>query len=217
MVGAARTRACGVWVLATATALLAVSLVAPAALALRTGADDLETALVRGCSAVLLGCAAWAWAVTTAVVVEVVRGAPRSAPSGVVRRGVLALCGLAAVGGLVVPAAGAAAPGEPRDRTAGAAALDGLPLPDRAEGAAARPTPARPAPQTGASITVRPGDTLWAIARRDLGAGADGTAVARRVRALHDLNRRVIGPDPDLVHPGQQLRLPAPSPEGEHP
>ena len=46
------------------------------------------------------------------------------------------------------------------------------------------------------SYTVRPGDTLWAIARSH----------ATTVERLTQLNRL---PDPDLIYPGQVLRLPA--------
>ena len=57
-------------------------------------------------------------------------------------------------------------------------------------------TTAQPAPR----CVVRPGDSLSSI------------AVARAVRggwqALYAANRRVIGPDPDVIHPGTVLVLP---------
>ena len=57
-------------------------------------------------------------------------------------------------------------------------------------------TTAQPAPR----YVVRPGDSLSSI------------AVARAVRggwqALYAANRRVIGPDPDVIHPGTVLVLP---------
>ncbi|WP_240662238.1 peptidoglycan DD-metalloendopeptidase family protein [Streptomyces sp. WAC 06738] len=62
---------------------------------------------------------------------------------------------------------------------------------------AARAAPAEPAPP---SYRVREGDTLTAIARR-LGVPLD---------RLYEVNRSVIGPDPDLLRPGQILRAPAP-------
>lgn len=57
-----------------------------------------------------------------------------------------------------------------------------------------------------AERTVRPGDTLWAIAS-DLTGNADATTVARRVHELHRANRSVVGDDPDLILPGQRLRV----------
>jgi nucleoid-associated protein YgaU len=68
--------------------------------------------------------------------------------------------------------------------------------------------PSRPQP---AIVVVRPGDTLWTIARADLLANADDGAVAVRVREVHQVNRAVIGADPDLILPGQRLRMPRPT------
>ena len=51
-------------------------------------------------------------------------------------------------------------------------------------------------------VTVAPGDTLWDIADRRLGAGASWPAIYR-------LNRDVIGPDPGVITPGQRLVLPS--------
>jgi nucleoid-associated protein YgaU len=79
--------------------------------------------------------------------------------------------------------------------------IAGLPLPDRAVGGPARPTPA--------VVEVRPGDSLWAIARRDLGSEADDAAVTARWHEIYELNRTVVGADPDLIQPAQRLRLPA--------
>lgn len=70
------------------------------------------------------------------------------------------------------------------------------PSPARAE-AAARPAP--PPPKT---YTVKPGDTLWAIAKRTLGDGS-------RWREIYEANASLIGKDPALILPGQTLRLPA--------
>ena len=49
------------------------------------------------------------------------------------------------------------------------------------------------------TYTVRPGDTLSGIAA---GLGM------RDWRPLYEANRSVIGPDPDLLRPGQVLTLP---------
>lgn len=69
--------------------------------------------------------------------------------------------------------------------------------------AAPAPAPvptAAPAPAS-ASYRVRQGDTLSAIALRTLGNG-------NRWREIYDLNRDVIGQNPNLIHPGQVFRLP---------
>jgi len=59
-------------------------------------------------------------------------------------------------------------------------------------------------------VVVRAGDTLWALAERALPAGADNGAVTARWHRIYRLNRDLIGPDPDLIQPGQRLRLPRP-------
>jgi resuscitation-promoting factor RpfA len=56
-----------------------------------------------------------------------------------------------------------------------------------------------------AAVTVRTGDTLWDIARRHLPAGADAAAIADAWPRWYAANRHVIGPDADLLRPGQRL------------
>ncbi len=58
--------------------------------------------------------------------------------------------------------------------------------------------PKRPRP-AGRTYTVRAGDTLSAIAAH---LGLDDW------RTLYEANRSVIGPDPDLIRPGQVLKIP---------
>lgn len=64
----------------------------------------------------------------------------------------------------------------------------------------------------GAGYRVEPGDTLWGIAARTLrdrdGGWPDGADVGRFWRRIYAANRAVIGDDPDLIFPGQQLSLP---------
>lgn len=60
-------------------------------------------------------------------------------------------------------------------------------------------------------VVVRPGDCLWAITARELGDPTTARVSARWPR-WWQANRRVIGPDPDLIHPGQRLRRPEPTP-----
>ena len=88
-------------------------------------------------------------------------------------------------------------------------ALDGLPLPDLP---APRPRSSPPpdgGPASGAELVrVRPGDTLWSLAAARLAPAAPDSAVDRLWRGWYAANRPVIGPDPDLLQPGQLLRPP---------
>lgn len=60
------------------------------------------------------------------------------------------------------------------------------------------------------AVTVHPGDSLWAIARRLVGPSASNAAVERKLVAIWDLNARRIGTgDPNLIFPGTRLRLPS--------
>lgn len=205
--------------LLAAAALLPVALAPWAAepllrlLAVHRAGDQppFEAVLLAGSGVAVLGCACWlGLAVATAVVDALTDGistpARRLSPPAV-RRLVLLACG-AAVGsaGVAVPAAadtagaGAGSVASASVRTV----LTGLPLPDRAAGAL-RPDGRDPA---AAGYVVRPGDSLWRIAARLLAPGGADPDVAAAARALYRANRPTIGPDPDLLLPGQHLRLP---------
>ncbi len=82
-----------------------------------------------------------------------------------------------------------------------------LPVPDRPTRADARAV-ARPSPHPQPRVRVRPGDTLWAIAARHLRPDARVADVATAWPFWFRRNRRLIGPDPDLIHPGTRLRVP---------
>ena len=76
--------------------------------------------------------------------------------------------------------------------------------------AAAQPVPSRPA---AARYVVRPGDSLWRIAARQVrsadGAHPDLAEVTRYWRRLVAANRgHLASGDPDLIHPGEQVVLP---------
>ena len=60
--------------------------------------------------------------------------------------------------------------------------------------------PAVPEPTPSGTYTVRAGDTLSGI--------ADQLQIAGGWPALYELNRSVIGADPNLILPGQVLQLP---------
>lgn len=182
--------------------------------------------------AAVLGLAAWGWLLVGAVVTiadGVLRRpgrrlAPRIAPAAW-RRLVLTAVG---IGALSAPAAVAQAnPGEsPHAIAAGtqtdpgrppatsvAEAIRGLRLPDRPYGRLATvPTdgrtrhdePSRPVRR----VVVRSGDSLWAIAERQLGSQATTQAIATEWQRWYAANRALIGPDPDLITPGMVLHAP---------
>jgi nucleoid-associated protein YgaU len=123
--------------------------------------------------------------------VDAWRGA-RSARSRGLRRLVLAACGVALAGALAAPSYATSDHPSPDP-------LSGLPLPERAQG---------PARQADRSVVVRAGDSLWALAERDLSSLATDLRVGDRWHAIYRRNRGVIGPDPGLIHPGQVLKIP---------
>lgn len=96
----------------------------------------------------------------------------------------------------------------------------GVPVPALDWGAAptTAPTPGSPAttpePQPAATaVVVAPGDSLWALAERDLARGSatapSDAAVAQAWPAWWAANREAVGPDPHLLHPGTSLTPPA--------
>ncbi|HEY5888280.1 MAG TPA: hypothetical protein VIT24_11165 [Acidimicrobiales bacterium] len=76
------------------------------------------------------------------------------------------------------------------------------------------PTPSVTGPVVERSVTVAVGDSFWSIAEQQvttqLGRTPTDTEVVEPWLALIDANRdRLVDPtDPDLLHPGQVLRLP---------
>lgn len=84
---------------------------------------------------------------------------------------------------------------------AGADDLDGLPLPDR---------PVTSTISDQATHVVIAGQSLWMIAEARLGADATPATVARESARWYQHNRTLIGPDPDLILPGQVLAVPNP-------
>jgi hypothetical protein len=57
-------------------------------------------------------------------------------------------------------------------------------------------------------VVVLRGDTLWSIAARHLGPAATAAEISAEWHRWMITNRDVIGPDCDLILPGQQLRAP---------
>jgi len=60
-------------------------------------------------------------------------------------------------------------------------------------------------------VEVKPGDTLWSLAARELGPHASELDIALAWPQWFELNRNVIGRDPDLLLPGTVLTVPAPA------
>lgn len=144
-----------------------------------------EALLLRTCALALGACTMWAWLATTAIVLDALRRRPRARRGvpEVLRRLVLAGCGVALT-----------AAASPALATPGPVLLGG-PI-------VVVPT----APDPG--VVVRAGDTLWSLASEHLPAGATDAQVAAAWHRIYRHNRAVIGPDPDLLHPGQHLELP---------
>jgi hypothetical protein len=148
-----------------------------------------DAALTAALAWALLGCWGWLAVASALMALEALatggtRRSSRLAPR-VVRTLVTAACGAGLAAGLAGPALADTAGPLPDTHL-----LDGLSLPDRATSA-----PARAQEPT---ITVRPGDTLFDLAR------AHDTTWP----ALYRANRGAIGADPDLVKPGTRLVVP---------
>jgi len=99
---------------------------------------------------------------------------------------------------------------------------DPVATPPKTAAAVLPPAPAlRPGTRHDDEVAVRRGDTLWDIAARHLGPGASQAQVLAAWPAWYDANRDVIGTDPDVIRPGQRLRIPPASdvpstPTGAH-
>lgn len=205
-------RPLAVWLLVTAALTGGWTMVGASVQTLRAPSawqGTFEDLLVACAAAALMACLGWLWVVTTVTVAGLISGRACAA-HGLTRRLVLMACGVAVVVGVSSPA------------LAGSGSIDstlaGLPLPDRAVASAPKvstttrapaPAPATSAPAPAASgdrITIHPGDSLWSIARAELGPTAGIGEIDTRWRALYAANRREIGPNPDLVRPGQHLR-----------
>lgn len=164
--------------------------------------DDL---LVAGAAWALVLCAAWAGLVCAATVLEAVTAGriavtPLVGCPGPARRVLLATLGVAMAGGSALVAGPVcAAPAPLESGSSGRGDRLGLPVPARPTGAAY----SRPRLQ----VEVRPGDSLWRLARQRAPT-ASTTVLARLVARTYTANRRVIGPDPDLIRPGQRLLIP---------
>ena len=165
-----------------------------------------EELLVTGATWLLALGGAWTVLVLAAAVIEVVSDGrlvltTRLGCPGPLRRVLLTGLGVVLASGgavAVVPVAAAPAPFSP-GAGGGPTGASGLPVPARPTGAAYALPRQR--------VVVEPGDNLWRLAR-ERSPRSSTQDVARLVDRTHRANRRVIGPDPDLIHPGQRLRIP---------
>lgn len=211
------------WLAVTAaSAVLVVGLLAPALapLKVRTVAEaDFATVLVTLCAGVGLVVVGWLWLMSSLVIADARRGATsrRRGVPFVIHRATLLLCGAAVTGGLATgcswPALATAGDGVASADARRPQVLTGLRLPERVAveplEVATATTPLSDSPASRpATVTVRPGDTLWRIAAEQLGSHPALDDIARAWPMIYELNREVIGPDPGLIEPGQRLVLP---------
>lgn len=115
--------------------------------------------------------------------------------------------------GLGAPTAAAAAPAGAGPAMPLSAADGVLPAPDWPAAPRAADPVAPDWPAAAAAHRVLPGDCLWTIAAAhlaDRARPAGNAEIAAAVTAWWSSNRSVIGPDPDLIRPGQLLLPPDP-------
>lgn len=125
------------------------------------------------------------------------------------------VAGSAGIGVLLAPVSVAGAVAAPAAAPAIAVDAASLPTPGWPVGPAAAPLPAPdwpvaapPATHGAGPVRVHPGDSLWLIAARRLGAQPSAAAVAAEWPRWYAANRTVIGADPALIHTGELLRPP---------
>jgi nucleoid-associated protein YgaU len=70
-------------------------------------------------------------------------------------------------------------------------------------------SPSPTSASSGHVVVVRSGDSLWAIASRQVPAGSSNGTIYSKLVAIWDLNAKRIGTgDPNLIFPGQRLVMP---------
>jgi len=189
-------------------------------------AADLTTLLTGGCALLLVLAGAWLVAAVGACTWEALRTGPTGGVDQastflrprILRAAVLACLGVTALTGQTAQAQSPASqvqavpddlrPSAVTIAVATLRALDGLPVPDRATGRfAASPPQADEASHGIRRVQVAPGDSLWSLTARLLPAGTDLGTVATGWRLLYAANRGIVGADPDVLQPGQILRV----------
>jgi LysM repeat protein len=173
-------------------------------------ATALPAAVVLVAAATFAAVSLWLALCVSACLAEAGSGGRWRPLTGLSPRAVRLLVGVVAGSAL---AAGTATAADRGGDAAGSPAesLAGLRLPERTTGEVRHPPASgavRNPPATGSEHVVEPGDTLWGIAARLLPSGSP-TDVDRGWRTLYRANQRRVGADPDLIHPGTALRVPA--------
>ena len=77
---------------------------------------------------------------------------------------------------------------------------EAAPMSDVSPGAPYRPAMGRIDVESEPEAVVKKGDSLWALAKRLYGDGS-------KWQQLYELNKDVIGDNPNLIQPGTKLRL----------
>ncbi|GAA1106598.1 hypothetical protein GCM10009668_27950 [Nocardioides dubius] len=208
-----RLRCLATWAAATALAAVALGTSLPSRPAVWATLRSLDGTpspplpdqlVVAAAHLVIAGGVCWLWLLSTLLVVDAARGGSSRVPAPRWLRSLVLLgCGT-----LLAAAPLPAQAGHPDPSTAGPftprSAVAGLPLPELPLTAPPMPDPAAPPPE--AAVTVRGGDTLWRIAARSLPRSATPEQIGQEADRLWRVNRAVIGDDPDLIRPGQELR-----------
>jgi LysM repeat protein len=88
-------------------------------------------------------------------------------------------------------------------------------LPGAAEAQQGTTASTKDDPNTRNTVVVDPGDSLWSISSERLGPNATPRQINKEIERIYALNRDRIGPDPNLIFPGQEFRVPAPTAEGK--
>ncbi|WP_439957976.1 LysM peptidoglycan-binding domain-containing protein [Modestobacter italicus] len=162
----------------------------------------------------------WAGRLAGVLLSGVLPAGARRAAALAIGVGLSATAPLAAPGGSATVAVTTAAAERPAgdapgllDWPAQSAGLDWPAAPDRPTAPSpGPPVPDWPSAPPDGHVVLR-GDCLWDIARDHLtgtGGPATDAAVAAAVQAWWHTNAAVIGPDPDLLLPGQVLQPPPP-------
>ncbi len=200
-------------------ALLLAALAPEPWAAVRAVADAQRTVDLRGADALVLSATAlaawacWAWG-TLGLVLTAASAVPGALGAGaatllrvLVPAAARHAAAIAVGAGLAAPVLLGAPSGTDRPLTTAATQLD---VPDWPR--AGRDVPDWPAGAPSGAHVVAPGDCLWEIAEGRLAPGGPvrDAAVAAAVQQWWSANRAVIGPDPDLIRPGQVLQPPPP-------
>lgn len=217
-----------VWALAVVLRDTAATILAPG----RSSVDELITAVSATVSLALL---AWVGLGLLVSVTATLPGrigrratglAAHLAPA-TVRHWAGLLLGVA-LAGTIAPAGAAAAPAALTQAVAPApgwageesspapspewtATPDWTPLPVREQPPVSLTVQREVAADESHQVVVRRGDTLWDLAAAFLSPDATDAQIAAEWQRWHAANREVIGPDPDLILPGQVLVRPVDS------